>query len=123
MALISTKRSLSTMSPDSDDSAEEHVSIDLDVEKHAQRNGSINTVNTVASTAGGRRLSRVDRSIEEADNDSEIGVDAQIALEKENSIKYRTCSWQKVRLRCSVVADTTNLQARFQALCTSFHLF
>lgn len=28
---------------------------------------------------------------------SEVSVTKQIALESENAIKYRTCSWQKVR--------------------------
>lgn len=46
----------------------------------------------------GRRMSRFDRSIEDAEADSEFGIGAQIELEKENAIKYRTCSWQKVRL-------------------------
>ena len=42
---------------------------------------------------GRRRLSRVGD-----DNSSTLSVGKQIELEADNAIKYRTCSWQKVRL-------------------------
>src|ERR1700742_1519054 len=58
-----------------------------------KRTGSVGSTNPT-----GRRLSRIDRTVEEADSDSSIGFGAQIEMEKENAIKYRTCSWQKVRL-------------------------
>ena len=32
----------------------------------------------------------------EADQDSQLSVGKQLELEATNSIKYRTCSWQKV---------------------------
>ena len=32
----------------------------------------------------------------ESDQDSQFGVGKQLELEATNSIKYRTCSWQKV---------------------------
>jgi hypothetical protein len=49
--------------------------------------------------AGGpRRMSRIDKKEPNlSDSDSAISIGAQIELEKDNAIKYRTCSWQKVR--------------------------
>ena len=41
---------------------------------------------------GRRRLSRVGD-----DSSSTLSVGKQIELEADNAIKYRTCSWQKVR--------------------------
>lgn len=63
-----------------------------DLEGGARR-GSVNP--------GGRRLSRMDRTVDDADVDSDIGIGAQIEMEKDNAIKYRTCSWQKVWLHLS----------------------
>lgn len=33
-----------------------------------------------------------------SESDSDLSIEAQIELEKDNAIKYRTCSWQMVRL-------------------------
>jgi hypothetical protein len=46
-----------------------------------------------------RKMSRISKpaSVTGDDTDSSISVGAQIEMEKENAIKYRTCSWQKVR--------------------------
>lgn len=46
---------------------------------------------------GGRRLSRIGKPGDLSDTDSGLSVGAQIELEKENAIKYRTCGWKKVR--------------------------
>lgn len=43
---------------------------------------------------GGRRTSRIDKLLE-SDTDSSLTIGKQIALEAENGIRYRTCSWQK----------------------------
>jgi hypothetical protein len=43
-----------------------------------------------------KRASIVGGQISDAESDLSVG--AQIELEKENAIKYRTCSWRKVRL-------------------------
>lgn len=43
---------------------------------------------------GGRRMSRIDKPLE-SDTDSSLTIGKQIALEVNNPIKYRTCSWQK----------------------------
>ena len=49
----------------------------------------------------GRKMSRIAGVMGgESDQDSEFGVGKQLELEATNSIKYRTCSWQKVN--CSV---------------------
>lgn len=50
----------------------------------------------------GRRMSRIAKPVATndhmpSDTESTVSVGAQIELEKENAIKYRTCSWQKVR--------------------------
>ena len=46
---------------------------------------------------GGRKMSRVAGVMGgESDQDSQLGVGKQLELEATNSIKYRTCSWQKV---------------------------
>ena len=46
---------------------------------------------------GGRKMSRVAGVMGgESDRDSQLGVGKQLELEATNSIKYRTCSWQKV---------------------------
>ena len=38
-------------------------------------------------------------------SDSEGEIGRQIEMESENSIKYRTCSWQKVRADCLAVLN------------------
>lgn len=46
---------------------------------------------------GGRKMSRIAGVMGgESDHDSQLGVGKQLELEATNSIKYRTCSWQKV---------------------------
>lgn len=70
---------------------------DLEGNLPSSRRGSVNP--------SGRRLSRIDKKIEEADEDSEFGIGAQIEMEKDNAIKYRTCSWQKVRLRLFINSE------------------
>lgn len=45
---------------------------------------------------GGRKMSRIAGVMGESDQDSQLGVGKQLELEATNSIKYRTCSWQKV---------------------------
>ena len=46
---------------------------------------------------GGRKMSRIAGvMVAESDQDSQLGVGKQLELEATNSIKYRTCSWQKV---------------------------
>ena len=45
---------------------------------------------------GGRKTSRIAGVMGESDQDSQLGVGKQLELEATNSIKYRTCSWQKV---------------------------
>lgn len=44
---------------------------------------------------GGRKMSRV-TGMGASDTDSTLSVGQQLELEATNSIKYRTCSWQKV---------------------------
>lgn len=44
----------------------------------------------------GRKMSRVAGVLGESDTDSSLSVGKQLELEATNSIKYRTCSWQKV---------------------------
>ena len=45
----------------------------------------------------GRKMSRIAGVLGgESDQDSQFGVGKQLELEATNSIKYRTCSWQKV---------------------------
>jgi hypothetical protein len=45
---------------------------------------------------GSRRMSRIDHPPAVSDTDSGLSVGAQIELEKENAIQYRTCGWKKV---------------------------
>lgn len=45
-----------------------------------------------------RKMSRIGKSDVLDDSDSSVSVGAQIELEKENAIQYRTCSWQKVSM-------------------------
>ena len=52
---------------------------------------------TEKNTAAGRKLSRVAAPGVVGDSESEMSVGKQMELEATNSIKYRTCSWQKVR--------------------------
>ena len=68
---------------------DEKRSIDTDVEGGAPK----------------RRMSRIDgKDDHPSDTDSTISIGAQIEMEKDNAIKYRTCSWQKVRFLCSSLA-------------------
>lgn len=41
-------------------------------------------------------MSRIGGVIGESETDSQLSVGKQLELESTNSIKYRTCSWQKV---------------------------
>jgi hypothetical protein len=43
-----------------------------------------------------RRMSRIDGA--DGGSDTDVSLGALIEAEKEHAIKYRTCSWQKVRL-------------------------
>lgn len=43
-----------------------------------------------------RKMSRVGGKGIIADSDSQMSVGKQLELESSNSIKYRTCTWQKV---------------------------
>ena len=46
---------------------------------------------------GGRKMSRITGVMGgDVDQNPELGVGKQLELEATNSIKYRTCSWQKV---------------------------
>lgn len=45
---------------------------------------------------GGRKMSRIAAARGDSDSDSTLSVGKQLELEATNSIKYRTCSWQKV---------------------------
>lgn len=45
-----------------------------------------------------RRMSRIDGKLPASDAASGESIEALIAKEKDNAIKYRTCSWQKVSL-------------------------
>ncbi len=45
---------------------------------------------------GGRKMSRIAGVMGESETDSQLSVGKQLELEATNSIKYRTCSWQKV---------------------------
>lgn len=48
-----------------------------------------------------RRMSRIDAPPGgEYDSESTFDIGAQLELEKDNAIQYRTCSWQKVRNSC-----------------------
>jgi len=53
-----------------------------------------------SKTETGRRMSRIappiNAPIEGGDVDSGLSVGEQIEMEKENAIRYRTCSWRKV---------------------------
>jgi hypothetical protein len=71
---------------------------------------SYDDANHVEGQGGaGRRMSRIDKkdSIDGGayDTDSTLSIGQQMELEKDNAIKYRTCSWQKVRLNCTLVAS------------------
>ncbi|KAL2042887.1 hypothetical protein N7G274_004647 [Stereocaulon virgatum] len=44
---------------------------------------------------GGRKMSRIAVARGDSDSDSTLSVGKQLELEATNSIKYRTCSWQK----------------------------
>ena len=43
----------------------------------------------------GRKMSRIGGALGDSDTESEMTVGKQLELESTNSIKYRTCSWQK----------------------------
>ena len=47
--------------------------------------------------AKGRKMNRVAGApVADSDEDSVVSVGKQLELESTNSIKYRTCTWQKV---------------------------
>ena len=49
-----------------------------------------------ANNEKGRKMSRVAGIVGQSDTDSQLSVGKQLELESTNSIKYRTCTWQKV---------------------------
>jgi hypothetical protein len=53
-----------------------------------------------------RRMSRIDKPAVVSDSDSSMSIGALIEMEKDNAIKYRTCSWQKVRFSPSETRHT-----------------
>ena len=56
-----------------------------------------------ANNEKGRKMSRVGGVMGESDTDSQLSVGKQLELEATNSIRYRTCSWQKVVTPLSLV--------------------
>lgn len=86
-------------------------------EKSSEENDvAAHDVEKGASKGDARRGSRIDAplrkgSIVQADGSDEdsIGIGKQIELEKDNAIKYRTCSWQKVSTHHPSVALRLNM--------------
>lgn len=60
----------------------------------AERQGSVGSGRRTSRIAPPKRASIVGGQVGDADSDLSVG--AQIELERENAIKYRTCSWRKV---------------------------
>lgn len=63
------------------------------------------------ATGGPRKMNRIDKpktagitgtNTADSDTDSSVTVGKQMELEAGNAIKYRTCSWPKVRQSMSV---------------------
>lgn len=59
-----------------------------------------------ATNGGPRKMNRIDKpkiasgdgtSVHDSDTDSSVTVGKQMEMEAGNAIKYRTCSWPKVR--------------------------
>jgi hypothetical protein len=69
-----------------------------------QPDGDMNGERRGSVTVGGRKMSRIGPSpkLGSVPVDSDEGdVQARlIAMEADNAIQYRTCSWQKVRNQC-----------------------
>lgn len=84
MALNNLSQRLSSTSVDKDPRDEKDNTIEADdAEGQGQRP---------------RRMSRIDGKLPASDAASGESIEALIAKEKDNAIKYRTCSWQKVSL-------------------------
>ena len=75
------------------------------------------------SVDNGRRGSRISgvarRDMDDSD-DASLSIGKQIELESGNAIKYRTCSWQKVRfVICgSLHLHVADSQSRLQPCCS-----
>ena len=64
-------------------------------------NGALPAYDSEKQGYNGRNMHRVapplpGMVLSDTDTDSEMSVEKQLELESSNSIKYRTCSWQKV---------------------------
>ena len=59
-----------------------------------EKNESYGDYDPESGAQGGRKMSRIGGVM--ADEESELSVGKQLELEQSNSIKYRTCTWQKV---------------------------
>ena len=77
--------------------------VDHPVQEINANNGSPNSAekqgefyDPEANNDKGRKMSRIGGTLGESDTDSQLTVGKQLELEATNSIKYRTCSWQKV---------------------------
>ena len=63
---------------------------------------------------GDRKTSRIAGVIGgESEQDSQVGVGKQLELEATNSIKYRTCSWQKVTRSFSITLSPSSKYQRY----------
>jgi hypothetical protein len=89
MALKDLARRMTQTSVERNPSVTATSSLPTDAEKRSHS----------ADVEGGnppRRMSRIDgKDDHPSDSDSTISIGQQIEMEKDNAIKYRTCSWQK----------------------------
>jgi hypothetical protein len=74
---------------------------------------------------GGRLGGPVRGDLVDSDGEASLDIDKQIALEADNDIKYRTCSWQKVCLPivlCAFMRPVTNCVVDCSVVVLRVHL-
>lgn len=67
-----------------------------DARRHSNSSDGKDSSNEKASDPELGRIEKPSRRDVDDDSDESITVGKQMAMEAENAIKYRTCSWQKV---------------------------
>ena len=87
--------------PEVVDTSKEGIGVDEKIDSPPQYGGGALGSDLEKGQPRDRKMSRIGGPIPgtmgESDADSTISVGKQLELEQGNAIKYRTCSWQKVR--------------------------
>ena len=102
-----------------------HIAVNHKSDSPPQYGGGVSGSDPEKGEPRARKMSRIGGPISGivggSDADSEFSVGKQLELEQTNSIKYRTCSWQKVH--CIFSYPRTGLWRRGMSDLSAEHPF